>query len=82
MHLILNVHHLGQRVRKMSAGCVGCQGEIELPFKFRMAFQPIVDLNAQRVWGYEALVRGVNGESACFGKSGTSISVIRGQGFQ
>jgi EAL domain-containing protein (putative c-di-GMP-specific phosphodiesterase class I) len=29
-----------------------------------MAFQPIVDLNADRVWGYEALVRGPNGESA------------------
>jgi EAL domain-containing protein (putative c-di-GMP-specific phosphodiesterase class I) len=29
-----------------------------------MAFQPIVDLGAQRIWGYEALVRGVNGESA------------------
>lgn len=28
-----------------------------------MAFQPIVDLGAQRIWGYEALVR-VNGESA------------------
>jgi EAL domain-containing protein (putative c-di-GMP-specific phosphodiesterase class I) len=29
-----------------------------------MAFQPIVDLQAGRVWGYEALVRGQNGESA------------------
>jgi len=29
-----------------------------------MAFQPIVDLSAHRVWGYEALVRGANGESA------------------
>jgi EAL domain-containing protein (putative c-di-GMP-specific phosphodiesterase class I) len=28
-----------------------------------MAFQPIVDFNG-RVWGYEALVRGPNGESA------------------
>jgi EAL domain-containing protein (putative c-di-GMP-specific phosphodiesterase class I) len=29
-----------------------------------MAFQPIVDMNTQQVWGYEALVRGVNGEPA------------------
>jgi EAL domain-containing protein (putative c-di-GMP-specific phosphodiesterase class I) len=29
-----------------------------------MAFQPIVDMTNHRVWGYEALVRGVNGESA------------------
>lgn len=29
-----------------------------------MAFQPIVDVEAGIVWGYEALVRGVGGESA------------------
>ncbi len=29
-----------------------------------MAFQPIVDLEAGKVWGYEALVRGAAGESA------------------
>jgi EAL domain-containing protein (putative c-di-GMP-specific phosphodiesterase class I) len=29
-----------------------------------MAFQPIVDLNTRQVWGYEALVRGANGEGA------------------
>ena len=29
-----------------------------------MAFQPIVDVANQRVWGYEALARGVNGEPA------------------
>lgn len=48
----------------MTTPCVGCHDNVELPFEFRMAFQPIVDLRAQRVWGYEALVRGVNGESA------------------
>lgn len=47
-----------------SSGCVGCRGEAPLPFAFKMAFQPIVDLSANRVWGYEALIRGVNGESA------------------
>jgi EAL domain-containing protein (putative c-di-GMP-specific phosphodiesterase class I) len=48
----------------MSSRCTACREELELPFKFKMAFQPIVDASAQRVWGYEALVRGVNGESA------------------
>jgi len=31
---------------------------------FIMAFQPIVDAEASTVWGYEALVRGPNGEPA------------------
>jgi len=44
--------------------CVGCRDDIPLPFEFKMAFQPIVDISNHRVWGYEALVRGANGESA------------------
>lgn len=44
--------------------CVGCREDVPLPFDFKMAFQPIVDVAANRVWGYEALVRGVNGEPA------------------
>ena len=48
----------------MNSVCTGCREEVELPFAFRMAFQPIVDLANHRVWGYEALVRGVNGEAA------------------
>ena len=40
----------------MNSVCVGCREDVEL--------QPIVDMAGQRVWGYEALVRGVNGESA------------------
>lgn len=35
-----------------------------LPFDFTMAFQPILDLVAGRVWAYEALVRGPRGENA------------------
>ncbi|MDP1869862.1 MAG: EAL domain-containing protein, partial [Bradyrhizobium sp.] len=44
--------------------CVGCRDDVALPFDFKMAFQPIVDVAAGRVWGYEALVRGPAGESA------------------
>lgn len=45
-------------------GCAGCRDSAELDFAFTMAFQPILDLQEGRVWGYEALVRGPNGESA------------------
>jgi len=44
--------------------CSGCKDGTRLPFSFTMAFQPIVDLSSGNVWGYEALVRGPNGESA------------------
>lgn len=44
--------------------CAACRDGSELPFDFIMALQPIVDAAAARVWGYEALVRGVNGEPA------------------
>lgn len=45
-------------------GCGACRDGQRLPFDFTMAFQPIVDLKSARVWGYEALVRGPNGETA------------------
>ena len=48
----------------MKSICIGCRDDVPLPFEFKMAFQPIVDVANHRVWGYEALVRGVNGESA------------------
>ena len=44
--------------------CDGCSTSSELDFDFSMAFQPIYDADAGRVWGYEALVRGSAGESA------------------
>ncbi len=46
------------------AACRACREEIELGFDFTMAFQPIVDIGRDRVWGYEALVRGTQGEGA------------------
>ncbi len=44
--------------------CLACRDDEPLGFDFDMAFQPIVDAARQRVWGYESLIRGLNGESA------------------
>lgn len=44
--------------------CPGCREGTGLAFGFTMAFQPIVDVVARRVWAYEALVRGTAGEGA------------------
>ena len=44
--------------------CDGCTASSRLDFDFSMAFQPIYDAGARRVWGYEALVRGLSGEGA------------------
>ena len=45
-------------------GCIGCRSGEDFVVPFTMAFQPIVDTAASRIWGYEALVRGMNGEGA------------------
>ncbi len=44
----------------------GCGGECAdmTEFALTMAFQPVVDIRERRIYGYEALVRGLNGESA------------------
>ena len=49
-----------------ASGCAGCRNADANAFAipFTMAFQPIVDVPARRIWGYEALVRGVSGEGA------------------
>ncbi len=44
--------------------CSGCTTSPKLDFDFSMAFQPIYDAVENRVWGYEALVRGLSGEGA------------------
>ncbi len=44
--------------------CEGCRDGADLDFAFTMAFQPIIDVERQRIWGYEALVRGTEGQSA------------------
>lgn len=45
-------------------GCKFCRDKTQLPFEFTMAFQPIMDLELERPFAYEALVRGVDGEPA------------------
>jgi EAL domain-containing protein (putative c-di-GMP-specific phosphodiesterase class I) len=49
---------------KAVTGCEACADGIRQPFAFEMAFQPIVDLAHNRIFAFEALVRGPNGEGA------------------
>jgi EAL domain-containing protein (putative c-di-GMP-specific phosphodiesterase class I) len=44
--------------------CGLCRNAEPLDFDFSFAYQPIVDLKSASVFAHEALVRGVNGESA------------------
>lgn len=44
--------------------CQGCTEKNSLDFDFTMAFQPIINCSNQTIYGYEALVRGINNESA------------------
>lgn len=44
--------------------CRRCRDLEALNFDFTFAFQPIVDFQARRVFAHEALIRGLNGESA------------------
>lgn len=46
------------------SACDGCRNGDAFPIGFTMAFQPIVDMAAGRIWGYEALVRGIDGTGA------------------
>ncbi|WP_445001224.1 EAL domain-containing protein [Halomonas mongoliensis] len=47
---------------RVAGKCGRC--DVELPFEFTMAFQPIIDLASARTTTFEALVRGPDGESA------------------
>ncbi|MCE0494342.1 EAL domain-containing protein [Vibrio salinus] len=44
--------------------CKQCAEQNELEFDFTMAFQPIIEYSSKRIFGYEALVRGLNNEPA------------------
>ncbi|MBT2338438.1 MULTISPECIES: EAL domain-containing protein [Pseudomonas] len=47
-----------------SLGCAECRDREALGFDFTMAFQPIFNVRTGAAFAYEALVRGINGESA------------------
>jgi len=47
-------------------GCRECRDKKALEVDFTMAFQPIVDIETRSIFGYEALVRGLNNEGAGF----------------
>jgi EAL domain-containing protein (putative c-di-GMP-specific phosphodiesterase class I) len=47
-----------------AVGCEGCRGGEGFDRPFTMAFQPIVDMRTRTVFGYEALVRGPQGQGA------------------
>ena len=49
---------------RQSSACGACSEGSAPPFPFSMAFQPVVDVAAGRIYAYEALVRGPEGESA------------------
>lgn len=44
--------------------CNRCSDKGSLDFDFTMAFQPIINCKTNQIFGYEALVRGLNNESA------------------
>lgn len=50
------------RVRQQS--CRDCLSGADLGFQIRMAFQPIIEWSSRSIVGYEALVRGEQGEGA------------------
>lgn len=47
-----------------TVACNQCHEQTDLGFDFTMAFQPIVRCTTREIFGYEALVRGLQGESA------------------
>ncbi|GEN27285.1 diguanylate phosphodiesterase [Halovibrio variabilis] len=50
------------RCARVNDRCNRC--DLPVPFAFTMAFQPIVDVSQRKIIYYEALVRGLNDESA------------------
>jgi EAL domain-containing protein (putative c-di-GMP-specific phosphodiesterase class I) len=51
-------------LRREKQTCEACSDGLALSFDFSMAFQPIVDVERERVFAYEALARGPNDEPA------------------
>jgi len=50
--------------KQKNVSCRGCKSGDKEELAFTMAFQPLVDVNAHKVYGYEALVRGTQGQGA------------------
>ena len=48
----------------MKLSCQACRNGVEAPMHFSMAFQPIINVDMNKVFAYEALVRGPNNEGA------------------
>ncbi len=53
-------------------GCIRCRDAQPLDMALKIAFQPIVDVQARQVFAYEALIRGAQGASA-----GEVIAAVR-----
>ena len=61
---ISNFAQLNERLTSLSDALIELRDGKGLDFPISMAFQPIVDVARRQVFAHEALVRGVNGESA------------------
>ncbi|URD60564.1 EAL domain-containing protein [Sphingomonas sp. KRR8] len=48
------------------SSCAECREGKPFPLPTRAAFHPILDLQEERVFAYEALIRGIDGQSAAF----------------
>lgn len=55
---------IGAALLPAKPACAGCKTAKPLKTRITMAFQPIVDIATGSVFAYEALVRGVDGQSA------------------
>jgi len=64
MHMSVNGGGRMAQGRARAHGCDDCRRSGKLDFDFTFAFQPIVDTRSGKVFSYEALVRGPQGESA------------------
>lgn len=53
-------------LQQRQTACNACKDGHTEPFLFTMAFQPIVDVEQNRVYAYEALARGPDQQSAAF----------------
>lgn len=60
--ILQTVEYRDSSGREYSLECNRCRSIIN--FEFTYAFQPIIDISKREIFGYEALVRGPNNESA------------------